>query len=66
MSDLLYFKRKRKDKDVLQELQWKSFTDSNAKGRDILLDKVLSGEYVIVEVALPRYMVEGRGDVPTS
>jgi hypothetical protein len=50
--------RKCRDDLIIQELQWKSFSDANGKRKDVT-EKLFSGEYILVTVAMPRCMVEG-------
>jgi hypothetical protein len=40
-------------------LQWKSVSDATERQKTNLLNEVLSGNYVVITMIVPKYMVEG-------
>jgi len=59
MDNLLFFHRKRGNKDVLQSLQWKSFSDTTRADRDEVLRLLGSGDYVQTIAFVPANMAKG-------
>ena len=59
MKNLIFFYRKRGDKDILQAMEWKSFSDAAASDKDAVLKLLGSGDYIQTTTFMPTGMTKG-------
>jgi len=54
----LYFQKDRNGKNIMQEIQWKSISDTNASGKNNCLEKLLNGDYIVINMTIPKFLIE--------